>query len=198
MKKATMALLAVASLAFSDEFPYIKPMSVTIFNPDKTTKTIEFKQGIAVEPVATVTVQSKFNGEIASKKDGCINTDKKFIVDGSGCPKSAVLDVIFQQASSTIVGDRSSESLEWFAKFLRENSYYKAQINGHADGVGSKEKNLKLSQKRAESTKEALVLLGIDSSRLTAVGKGMTEPIASNNSETGRFLNRRIEAVLIR
>ncbi len=176
MKKATMALLAVASLTLGDEFPYIKPMSVTIFNPDKTTRTIEFKQRV----------------------NGCLNIDKKFVVDSDGCPKSTVLDIIFKQASSTIVDERSSQSLEWFAKFLQENSHYKAEINGHADGVGVKEKNLKLSQKRAESTKEALVLLGIDASRLKTVGKGMSEPVASNDSETGRFINRRIEVVLIR
>lgn len=66
-------------------------------------------------------------------------------------------------------------------------------ITGHTDNVGKPAANLDLSKRRAENFKKILEGKGIDGSRITAVGKGDTEPIATNKTKEGRAKNRRIE-----
>lgn len=66
-------------------------------------------------------------------------------------------------------------------------------ITGHTDNVGKPEKNLDLSKRRAENFKKILEGKGIDGNRITAIGKGQTEPIATNKTKEGRAKNRRIE-----
>jgi outer membrane protein OmpA-like peptidoglycan-associated protein len=66
-------------------------------------------------------------------------------------------------------------------------------ITGHTDNVGSQKYNQALSLKRAQSVKNWLVEKGIASKRMRTVGRGMNEPIASNDTEEGRLQNRRME-----
>ena len=66
-------------------------------------------------------------------------------------------------------------------------------ITGHTDNVGKPAANLDLSKRRAENFKKILEGKGIDGSRVSAVGKGDTEPLASNKTKEGRAKNRRIE-----
>jgi outer membrane protein OmpA-like peptidoglycan-associated protein len=66
-------------------------------------------------------------------------------------------------------------------------------ITGHTDNVGSQKYNQALSLKRAQAVKNWLVNEGIASNRMRTVGKGMNEPMATNDTEEGRLENRRIE-----
>ncbi len=68
-------------------------------------------------------------------------------------------------------------------------------IEGHTSSEGSDAYNQGLSERRAQSVVDDLVRRGLDAGRLTAAGKGEAEPIASNNDESGRSLNRRVEVV---
>ena len=67
------------------------------------------------------------------------------------------------------------------------------EISGHTDNVGNDQSNQILSQKRAQAVSDYLVQLGIAPSRITIVGYGETKPVADNNTEEGRQLNRRVE-----
>jgi outer membrane protein OmpA-like peptidoglycan-associated protein len=78
---------------------------------------------------------------------------------------------------------------------LVENPTVTIEIQGHTDNQGKPDYNLKLSQDRADSVRKYLLKKGIESSRLTAKGYGMTMPIESNDSEAGRSKNRRVEFV---
>ena len=83
------------------------------------------------------------------------------------------------------------------ADFMKEHPTATAVIEGHTDNVGTEEHNLKLSQQRAESVVNYLVnKLGIEPSRLSAKGYGMSQPIADNSTEEGKQKNRRIEAII--
>ena len=66
-------------------------------------------------------------------------------------------------------------------------------ITGHTDNVGSQKYNQELSLKRAQAVKNWLVEKGIASKRMRTVGRGMNEPVASNDTEEGRLQNRRME-----
>jgi outer membrane protein OmpA-like peptidoglycan-associated protein len=71
------------------------------------------------------------------------------------------------------------------------------RIEGHADSTGPHEKNMELSQKRAEAVRNYLISSGIQPSRLEVAGYGDTRPIANNATEEGRRMNRRIEFVIL-
>jgi len=71
----------------------------------------------------------------------------------------------------------------------------KIEIQGHTDNVGSANYNLNLSNKRANTVKQYLLLFGVDKNRMTAKGYGLTKPIATNDTEVGRAKNRRVELV---
>ena len=81
------------------------------------------------------------------------------------------------------------------ATLMKENPGLEFEVQGHCDTTGSDKVNDPLSQKRAEAIVAALVEQGIASARLTAVGKGSHEPVASNSTEEGRSKNRRVEFV---
>lgn len=71
-----------------------------------------------------------------------------------------------------------------------------AIIEGHTDSVGSDDYHLGLSQRRADSVKSYLMGHGIGSMRLAAAGKGESQPLAGNDSATGRQQNRRVEVII--
>jgi outer membrane protein OmpA-like peptidoglycan-associated protein len=66
------------------------------------------------------------------------------------------------------------------------------EISGYTDNTGDQTKNLELSQHRADAVKNALVQFGVNPGMLIAKGYGSANPIASNDTEDGRFKNRRI------
>lgn len=66
-------------------------------------------------------------------------------------------------------------------------------IGGHTDNTGDAAFNMRLSQQRADAVKDYLVKQGVDSSSIVASGFGDTKPVANNDSDEGRFRNRRIE-----
>ncbi|GAG93786.1 unnamed protein product [marine sediment metagenome] len=75
----------------------------------------------------------------------------------------------------------------------------KVEIQGHTDSVGRESYNLKLSQARADAVREYLIRFrNIDSGRLIARGYGEQQPIASNLTEEGRNLNRRVEFLILK
>ena len=81
------------------------------------------------------------------------------------------------------------------AKLMQENPGLEFEVQGHCDATGSDKVNDPLSQKRAEAIVAALVEQGIAQARLTAVGKGSHQPIASNSTDEGRAKNRRVEFI---
>jgi len=133
---------------------------------------------------------------VMDKDDICPNTPLGFKVTPEGCPKTATLKVTFA-ADSYEIAPKMVQKLESFAQFLKENKNYQVVIYGYTDSRGEYEENKKLSQERANSVKDALMQLGVSSSKLTAIGRGEDNPIASNMYKVGRKQNRRIEAELI-
>lgn len=87
-------------------------------------------------------------------------------------------------------------NLDKLALFLKQHEDRDVLIEGHTDNVGSEETNLNLSQNRADSVMSFLQHQGIASIRLGSSGKGESSPIASNDSASGRQMNRRVEVII--
>lgn len=85
------------------------------------------------------------------------------------------------------------------AKLLKDNTQItQLEIQGHTDNVGASDENLKMSQLRAQAVLNALVTRGIERARLEAKGYGDAKPLESNDSESGRSANRRVNFVVVK
>lgn len=83
------------------------------------------------------------------------------------------------------------------AAFMQEYGNTSATIKGHTDSTASDAYNQKLSERRAQAVQKLLVnQYGIDPSRITTIGYGESEPVASNATQEGRQMNRRVIAVV--
>jgi len=83
--------------------------------------------------------------------------------------------------------------LDRFASTLNENPVTTVTIIGHTDSTGSDAINNPLSINRAAATRDYLAARGVNSSRISIDGRGSREPIADNNTVSGRAMNRRVE-----
>lgn len=91
--------------------------------------------------------------------------------------------------------DESKVILDNIVKILKEKAEWKMTIEGHTDNIGGESFNQTLSEKRAKSVVDYLTNAGIDASRLSSSGKGLSNPIEKNDTEFGRAKNRRVELV---
>ncbi len=71
------------------------------------------------------------------------------------------------------------------------------QIAGHTDSTGSDDYNQQLSERRAEAVKTALAGFNVDPARMNTIGYGESQPIADNNTEAGRQMNRRVQITIV-
>ncbi|MEX2399247.1 MAG: OmpA family protein [Rhodothermales bacterium] len=88
------------------------------------------------------------------------------------------------------------DELGQLATNLREYANTDIVVIGHTDAVGADTYNMELSERRASAAAEDLMSQGVAPRRITTVGKGELEPIASNDTEAGRQQNRRVEVAI--
>jgi OOP family OmpA-OmpF porin len=104
-----------------------------------------------------------------------------------------VLNNIFFDFNKATLRPESYTELNRLVKQLKDMPTVKIEISGHTDNIGSAAYNKTLSESRAKSVVNYLLQNGIDKSRLTYVGYGFDQPIASNSTDEGRQKNRRTE-----
>ena len=104
--------------------------------------------------------------------------------------KMDLYNIYFETDSFRIL-PASEPELERLTVFLQNNPKLKVEIQGHTDNTGTPEKNQVLSENRAKSVVDYLVAKGINVARLQYKGYGADVPVASNETEAGRKLNRR-------
>ena len=124
-----------------------------------------------------------------------------------GCPEPTTDDqkklnqyaktILFDTGKATIKFE-SAEILNQIINVLKKYPNSRFRIEGHTDSTGKKQKNIELSQNRADAVKIYLIQGGIASNRLESQGFGPEKPIASNKNKKGRELNRRVEINLIK
>ena len=100
-------------------------------------------------------------------------------------------DALFDVDSAALKAGAFDE-IQRVATVLNQYPQTKIIVAGHTDSTGSESHNLLLSERRANSVKNALAGQGVSLSRITTVGFGQATPIADNTTEAGRQLNRRV------
>ena len=109
--------------------------------------------------------------------------------------KVAVYGIYFDTGKS-VLKPESKPTLTEISKLLKADPNLKLYVVGHTDNVGTFDANMKLSMDRAVSVVDALVTqFSVNAARLKGCGDGPTSPVASNDKEEGRALNRRVELV---
>jgi outer membrane protein OmpA-like peptidoglycan-associated protein/tetratricopeptide (TPR) repeat protein len=104
-----------------------------------------------------------------------------------------VLNNIFFDFNKATLRKESIAELDRIYKLLTETPSLKIEISGHTDNIGTAAYNQKLSENRAKAVVDFLLKKGIGADRLQFMGYGKTLPVASNDTEEGRQLNRRTE-----
>ncbi|MBK7337294.1 MAG: OmpA family protein [Saprospirales bacterium] len=137
---------------------------------------------------------------VEDSKDNC--PDIAGPISNLGCPEvkkedREYLDFATQavnfQTGKALLESESFGVLDQVAEILQKYPYYKCRIIGHTDNTGAVYANQVLSEERAKSCYEYLLSRGLTSDRISFVGKGASAPIATNATEEGRELNRRVE-----
>jgi OmpA-OmpF porin, OOP family len=103
------------------------------------------------------------------------------------------LEGIYFDFNKATLKPESDPALEKVASLLASDRALKLEVQGHTDNVGTAAYNEKLSDARAAAVKAWLVAHGTAGARLTSHGYGFTQPVASNDTDQGRALNRRVE-----
>jgi outer membrane protein OmpA-like peptidoglycan-associated protein len=137
--------------------------------------------------------------------DGELETDNNY-QDDDGCPDeipqevaqfTGVIQGITFELDSDVIRSSSERILSQALKVLGDFPDVRLQVQGHTDDQGEDGYNMDLSQRRSESVVRWFVEHGIEASRLVPRGYGETQPIADNETSTGRAKNRRVEFQLI-
>lgn len=143
---------------------------------------------------------------IPDKKDKCPMKPENIneFQDDDGCPdvkkkkapeiqKRMILKGVEFKTGSAELTFESYAILNGIVDQLKDYPEVRIEIRGYTDNIGKRSKNMRLSQKRAQSVKQYLINKGVAGSRLVAIGFGPDNPIASNRNAAGRRQNRRIE-----
>lgn len=103
--------------------------------------------------------------------------------------------VFFDFAQSTL-REESTRTIDEITEYMSRFPKLRLEIQGHTDNVGAEDYNQRLSNDRSQAVMKALLERGIDPKRLRARGFGMTQPVATNDTEEGRQKNRRTQFVI--
>tara|TARA_R110000868_G_scaffold83005_2_gene234462 strand:- start:8173 stop:8889 length:717 start_codon:yes stop_codon:yes gene_type:complete len=150
---------------------------------------------------------------VFDRRDRCLGTPSNTPVHTNGCPikeyASTLVEVEPIEVADTVrveldvkfdfnksdVKAGSQADIKSLADFMKQYPQTTTTVEGHTDAIGSDAYNRGLSERRANAVRDVLVQQhGIDSGRVSSVGYGESQPVADNASESGRAINRRVEA----
>ena len=124
------------------------------------------------------------------------NAKVESINNGEGLKVTFESGILFETNSSTLTAT-SQNSLMKFGQSLLNNPETNIVVSGHTDNTGSDAINDPLSEKRALSVARYLRSKGVAGSRMTTLGNGSNQPVASNETADGRAQNRRVEVFIV-
>jgi len=130
-----------------------------------------------------------------NKSSGKIQSDVYTGTDTVKFLASGVKDRVFFASNETVLTTASRETLRKQAAWMRKNSKITVVLEGHADERGTREYNLALGERRANSAKDYLMTYGISSDRISVLSYGKERPVDSGSSPLSWSKNRRAVTV---
>ncbi len=110
---------------------------------------------------------------------------------------SSTMRNLFFAVNSAALEEASRTELNQLVEFLTVNPGLRIEVSGHTDADGSAEHNQKLSEERANAVRDHLIGKGIPADRLVAKGHGASKPLAANDSDANKALNRRTDITVL-
>ncbi len=138
---------------------------------------------------AMIKKQNEFEKNIREIQDIDVTIGK----DGKEIKVNIKNDILFSFDSFELKENPKKTLNELAFSFKEFDEKGALKVIGHTDNIGTKEYNISLSLRRAESVANYLKTVGIDSTLIECVGKGMSNPVSDNKTESGRAKNRRVE-----
>ena len=105
-------------------------------------------------------------------------------------------DILFDVNQATLRAGAEA-NVRRIAAILNQYPDYGISVEGHTDSTGPAAYNQQLSERRAQAVRASLIAGGVDAARISAVGYGQTQPIATNETAAGRQQNRRVEVIVL-
>lgn len=150
---------------------------------------------VVAAPVAVVAapvVRDSDGDGVNDDADKCPDTPAGAKVDARGCEEQLILRGVTFDFDSANLTDSDKMILNSVADMLTKRPNFIVEVRGHTDSRGADDYNLGLSQRRADAVRGYLIEKGTPAERLKAIGFGEADPIAGNETEEGRALNRRV------
>lgn len=139
----------------------------------------------AIPDSLNISILDQNKEELISKTVAILDMGQKMIIK----------NLLYKTGSAELAD--SVPELHVILEFMKNRPTVVIRIDGHTDAIGSNQVNDRLSLQRAESVKDYLVKRGIKPNRIITKGYGKRKPLAGNETEFGRSLNRRTEIVVI-
>ena len=133
----------------------------------------------ALSACATKKVQNQLQGDVYTGTDTV-----KYLASG-------VADRVFFATNESVLTTASRDTLRKQAEWLRKNSKINVVLEGHADERGTREYNLALGERRANSAKDYLMTYGISGNRISVISYGKERPVDSGSNPLAWSKNRR-------
>jgi outer membrane protein OmpA-like peptidoglycan-associated protein len=127
------------------------------------------------------------------KKEDLINSKPSLITKG----KNIILNNVFFENDKSNLLPTSFPELDALVKYLKSNNSTRIEISGYTDNTGIAEKNITLSKARAKAVAGYLISKGIKENRVNYKGYGGANPVTTNNTESGKARNRRVEFKIV-
>ncbi|MGC9331372.1 MAG: OmpA family protein [Bacteroidales bacterium] len=186
--------------------------SIEIVDNEKNEKIVELTSNKATGKFVASLPAGKNYGLSVNKEAYMFHSENFNIADTSGFEQvkkevllhpievgtKIVLKNIFFDYDKATLRESSFTELNKVIEVMENNPKLVIEISGHTDNRGSLEYNLKLSRERAKSVVDYLIEHGVDRDRLKYEGYAFKQPIADNDTEKGRQLNRRVEFTVLR
>jgi len=190
--KSTFSIFAIAIFAAMVLFSSCKPKKIISQAPAAPVAPVQ------EAPKAAAVIEADTDGDgIPDSKDNCPNKAGSSV--NGGCPETSVSEPTFNyknilfEFNSSVLKTSSYSVLDEIAREMKKFSSMSFNLNGHSSAEGTEQRNMTLSLDRATAVKSYLVTAGINANNLITKGFGESMPLTSNETESGRQLNRRVE-----
>lgn len=133
--------------------------------------------------------------DVPNNKDELLTFD---VIIQFELPKQYKLDNVYFESGKAMLTPSSFKELDELVDYMKLKKTLVIEIAGHTDNIGTPEGNLKLSQDRADGVRDYLTKKGIAANRIIPKGYGDTQPVASNDADSGKKKNRRTEVRVVK